>query len=103
MGKMNRMRKLSEALESAESIELRLYRDKVKDSLRKELLAKRDEMLKEDRYPYIGHWLTLDEIAIAMENEKKEKFTRLVLVILIYALLLVISLIIGFVVWRTTG
>jgi CO dehydrogenase/acetyl-CoA synthase gamma subunit (corrinoid Fe-S protein) len=100
---MSRFDKISEALESAESIELRIYRDKVKDSLRKELVAKRDEMLKEDRYPFIGRWLTLDEIALAMENEKKEKFTRLVLVIMIYALLLIVSIVLGFVVWRATG
>jgi len=100
---MSRFSKLSEALESAESIELRLYRDKVKESLRRELLETREKMREEDRFPFIGEWLTLDEIALAMEYEKKEKFTRLVLVIAIYALLLIVSFILGFLIWQATG
>jgi hypothetical protein len=95
--------KIKKIVESPASIELKIYRNKVRDNLLKELEKKRKEMISHGRFPYKGGWLTHDEIILAIEKEKKEKFTRLVLLIFIYFLLFVTSLILGFIVFRSAG
>jgi len=95
--------KIKNIVESPSSIELKIYRNKVRDDLLKELNKKREEMIGQGRFPYKGEWLTHEEIILAMEKERKEKFTRLVLLILLYFLLIVASLIFGLIVFKSAG
>jgi flagellar basal body-associated protein FliL len=93
--------KISRLIESEESIELKLYREQVREELRRKLEPIRDEMLEEGRLPYCGEWLTPDEIMLEREQEKKDKLTRLVLILLIYLLMFAISLGLCLYVWRS--
>ncbi len=94
-------KKIVELIESADSIELKIYRNKVRENLHKQLNKKREEMLKQDRYPYQGKWLTHDEIVLAMEQERRENISKFMLVVLIYLVLLAGAFFLGFFVWRS--
>jgi len=93
--------KIKNIIESPASIELKIYRNKVRDDLLKDLNKKCGEMKRQGRFPYKGEWLTHEEIMLSIETEKKEKFTRLTLLIFIYFLLIVISLVLGFLVFKS--
>ena len=92
--------KIRELVESAESIELRIYRNRVRDELYEALERKRQEMRKNGRLPYRGEWLTRDEIVLSKADERKKDFAKVVLVITLYLLLFVMSLGLGLFVWR---
>jgi hypothetical protein len=93
--------KIIEMVESADSIELKIYRNKVRDDLLKELGKQREKKLNQGKYPYQGRWLTHDEIVLAREQERSENISKFALILLIYLALLAGSILMSYFVWRS--
>jgi hypothetical protein len=98
---MNFYERFMQLTESAESIEVQIYRNRIREDLLKELTQQRSDMADQDRYPYQGEWLTIDEIHLTREGERKRNFSKLVQSFFLLGFLLLANFVMIFFIWRS--